>query len=747
MSQSRLPRHVKRTVPQSSSRVLFNNPEPFSTQTESITVRPDGPMAKFSQVANVSPRTPMTNVPRGGPKIFQTSPSTNLTGSPPRPSALRGRNVSAPPRSNSLESKKKAGPSESSVVSPRGQIGQPVLPVLPTERTNASASPPARQEASKQDTVVSEHPVPRTTRSRSFAGVSRLVSKIVRSDPLRASDPGPRVAQARVADHLLLIDDTHLHILRRLGRLVGEMPGYEGKGAETVRSLIRGDKLIALHSSEKEAKRQAERDRKKGEKRFRKEHPVFGKSLISVVHYAALPLFLGNQLECRLPTVLIKTVEEIYARGFHIAPMFRNLPEEQTEGVRNLIDFHSTGPRYGDDEHSPIHTAPLPDIAATLLHYLNTLPDPPLDSALLHAILRLCVLPSTCDLKKYGRPCSPWKERRRIRVAKLVLRLLPKSHFSTLVYLLALLSLVPTDPVHDLTYKDIADVFGYAICGPRDSLSFLRDGDMTQRIKTRDTDRFEEVADGYVRALAKEALLWLLLYWDYISEGLLTDDFEGDLENFGEEDEAVYGKDAWDDQDDAEGDEGEDDGVDDSWLNPLVELTAVSPCKYSPRQVSSTSSFSSSPNPSQTSLSMKSSDSDASYEMPFRLFQNAKPTPGTEYLGHSGYFSCNPRSGSDQLCTSLRITDAATSSTSIATSAIAENSTFEKSPTITGASALEELIHHQENDIQFKMQTISSQANRISTLENEAKKLREERDQSRAQLEKLKAKLERLMAD
>ena len=219
---------------------------------------------------------------------------------------VRERHVSAPTGSQSPEpipEEPKAGLSEPRRTASPGKMKD-------TQPSAENSSAPVKEDSSNRDPVVSQLPMPSTTRSRSLASVSKLVSKIVRNDHFRASDPGPGAGQARVADHLLLIDDRDLRILKRLGRLVSEIPGHEGKGPETVRKLIRGDKLITLHSSEKEARRQAERDRKKGEKYMRKglshhfalwdsdclkinliERPVFGKSLIPVVHYAACRCF------------------------------------------------------------------------------------------------------------------------------------------------------------------------------------------------------------------------------------------------------------------------------------------------------------------------------------------------------------------------------------------------------------------------------------------------------------------------
>ncbi len=266
MPQSRLPRQTKPTVLRPSSGALFDNPEPFASQrshTEArFGVQKSKPSARptpgAKKVLDVSPRTLVPDLPGNGPKIFQTSPSTNITAVLPRPSTLRGRNVSRPTGthpSKPIREEPEAGPSEPRRTSAPGKM----------KNTPSDVDHPSTPVNPDRDPVVSQIPIPPGTRSRSLASVSKLVSKIVRSDH-RASDPGPGAGQARVADNLLLIDDKDLRILKRLGRLVSEIPGHEGKGPETVRKLIRGDKLIALHSSEKEAKRQAERDRRKGEK-------------------------------------------------------------------------------------------------------------------------------------------------------------------------------------------------------------------------------------------------------------------------------------------------------------------------------------------------------------------------------------------------------------------------------------------------------------------------------------------------
>lgn len=205
----------------------------------------------------------------------------------------------------------------------------------------------------------------------------------------------------------------------------------------------------------------------------------------------------------------------------------------------------------------------------------------------------------------------------------------------------------------------------------------------------------------------------------------------------------AYEKDAWDDIDDAERD---DDGIDDSWLDPLVDFPI--PPRHTASHITSTSS------------TVSSNVSESSYDMPFRLFQNAKPTPGMEKSGHSDdyftrdkhhveddqlkpppWFSAggpNSKSVSSACHIPFYTIHMRTHCTELGSLVTSDSSTFEKSPTITGASALEELLSHQEDVIQAKNKTMSSQANRITALESEVKGLREERDQARTQLEKLK---------
>lgn len=221
--------------------------------------------------------------------------------------------------------------------------------------------------------------------------------------------------------------------------------------------------------------------------------------------------------------------------------LFEPDPPVFSNKVIEMMDAFSNGYNYGDETDSPVNTASVADICHLFRYFLDSLPAPPLEHLAFRALTDICVIPSTVErreLEKNGETLSAAHaletEEFRIVMAKLILRLLPVSHFSALIYLLAFLSQLPLCSAANLTIAKLSVMFGPSVCGPRDPLSYLE----SEQTFPDDDDfkidlhKLQDISVTYVESLAVDTLHWLLTHWDYISDGLLFEDYHADISNF-----------------------------------------------------------------------------------------------------------------------------------------------------------------------------------------------------------------------
>jgi hypothetical protein len=157
-----------------------------------------------------------------------------------------------------------------------------------------------------------------------------------------------------------------------------------------------------------------------------------------------------------------------------------------------------------------------------LRHFLEALPEPILEPTLFHAFYQSCYLPTkgVTDTKTGTSDAPDNKINRtpdelsRIAIAKLLFRLMPEAHSSTLTYLLAFFALMPTVQ-NKRTYKELAKVFGPSICSPRDPFQHF----IALGVLPDDSGKGlnKENAEKWMRRMGSQVLHWLLCYWDEIS--------------------------------------------------------------------------------------------------------------------------------------------------------------------------------------------------------------------------------------
>lgn len=139
----------------------------------------------------------------------------------------------------------------------------------------------------------------------------------------------------------------------------------------------------------------------------------------------------------------------------------------------------------------------------------------------------LCILPSQQYRSDHGASTTE-TESTRIRIARLILRMMPKSHLNVVMYFMEFLTKVLKYPSNGMTIGRIAHLFGSAMCSPRGALDYLiREGGhqcVDEALETHDRaptiDQMDHQAEDWMAAHSKMMLSWMLSYWDEISQGL-----------------------------------------------------------------------------------------------------------------------------------------------------------------------------------------------------------------------------------
>ncbi|GAA6013338.1 hypothetical protein JCM11491_006359 [Sporobolomyces phaffii] len=245
---------------------------------------------------------------------------------------------------------------------------------------------------------------------------------------------------------------------------------------------------------------------------------VFGQKLSQVAEYGFVTSMIAGQRH-DLPGVCFSTVEEIYRRGQGSkVPGLLQLAGEPGR-VARLVQIFDAGPDYG--EHHDLSVESIHNVCSLLKKYLHDLPEPVLDERVYRLFLAGCV-DSTNPLP------------RRVASAQIILRLLPTTNFSLLVYLVAFLSQIPLFPSNPLSLSVVSEIFASSIMAPRknrNSTHSTSSGSMSrktrgQMIITGPTDLVDD-QDG---KKAKQALEWLLTNWSAVADGLLEPDFDVDVD-------------------------------------------------------------------------------------------------------------------------------------------------------------------------------------------------------------------------
>lgn len=181
--------------------------------------------------------------------------------------------------------------------------------------------------------------------------------------------------------------------------------------------------------------------------------------------------------------------------------------------VDRLVTLFDSPPSYGDGyavASEDVHT-----LCGLLKRYLRALPEPLLDARLGVVFWHACVEPaiqvSTAPVS-LGMPLSTGPDdrsgshgdKRRVAIVQCILRLLPTKAFSLLVYVTAFLSQAPLFPDNKLTLESVSSLLGPALLGARPV--------------------------GGDDEKAGQGLLWLLKNWNEVTDGLLEDRFDVDVE-------------------------------------------------------------------------------------------------------------------------------------------------------------------------------------------------------------------------
>lgn len=185
-------------------------------------------------------------------------------------------------------------------------------------------------------------------------------------------------------------------------------------------------------------------------------------------------------------------------------------------------------PLYGDS--LSISSEPIHNLTGLVKRYVRDMPEPILDESILPAFIAFCLDPvedvGSPTLSTPAQAQGPEKSTSstarpievRIAAAQILLRLLPPSHFSLFIYLLAFLGQLTLFPDNRLNVESISIIFGPAMIAAR-GRGIAGLGPNSNSNKNRENDD-PEVISEMVNS-SQSVLGWVLRHWGLISEKVL----------------------------------------------------------------------------------------------------------------------------------------------------------------------------------------------------------------------------------
>ncbi|EPQ55422.1 hypothetical protein GLOTRDRAFT_138964 [Gloeophyllum trabeum ATCC 11539] len=269
-----------------------------------------------------------------------------------------------------------------------------------------------------------------------------------------------------------------------------------------VKEILALPEVLAIHEEDEEEQADASTSSSRR---------VFGVAIRKSMAYASTTAVIAGYTQ-RLPVVAHACVEQLYKTGIYQPHLFRALPSRARHMA--LISLYDTPPSFGA-AHS-LRAERTEDVCALLLTYLCSLPAPVLPREVGAGLWAWCVAPCDSD----GDSKRGEDEEKRVTVAQLLLRLLPRENLSLLTYLLSFFTQIPLSPENGMLPGDVARMFGWRVLGggllaPKGDLRALN-------AKEREREREREE-----KRRGEEMLGWVMERWGAIYEGLFGESGSG----------------------------------------------------------------------------------------------------------------------------------------------------------------------------------------------------------------------------
>lgn len=211
---------------------------------------------------------------------------------------------------------------------------------------------------------------------------------------------------------------------------------------------------------------------------------------------------------------IVKNAKQQYKHNYHNLISLLDLKTTQLKEISHRCTTHQ--------------------ISQVLHHFLRGLHEPPLDPAFFHIVHELCFRPcrdrvdgedskhlSSAEIRATKNELSE-QEKKCISIGRIILCAMPQAHADALEYLIMFLMSISTSiqdtrtslPGGPPTCSDTSLAFGYAICGPRDTVKWLASIGVVPSANSGSVS--EETmgnAQRMVEMMSCQILYWMMCYW------------------------------------------------------------------------------------------------------------------------------------------------------------------------------------------------------------------------------------------